>query len=55
MLRRLFQRLEAWFLAVTFAEAGEHQTARQYVPSQEKTSTVSATKPRGRARRVAAH
>lgn len=52
MMRRLFQRLEAWFMAVTFAEAGEHATARHY--SDARPATTPARRSH-RLRRTTAH
>lgn len=55
MMRRLFERLEALFMAVTFAEAGDHATAVQYAhPSAKKAGTVKPA-VRRRVRRAPAH
>jgi hypothetical protein len=54
MMRRLFEHLEALFMAVTFAEAGDHQTAQHYARSSAKKAST-AKLPRKRVRRASAH
>lgn len=37
---KIFKRLENIFSAVAFAEAGEHETARQFLKENEKERAV---------------
>ncbi len=55
MMRRLFKRLEALLMAVTFAEAGDHETARHYARSSAQKAPTATPVPRRRVRRAPAH
>jgi hypothetical protein len=43
-MKRLSEKLEKAMMAVTFAEAGEHETAREIMKEDEKTDRIRPTK-----------
>ncbi len=43
-MKRLFRRLENLMTAVTFAEAGEHETAREIMREDDETDRTRPTK-----------
>ncbi len=43
-MKRLSEKLEKMMMAITFAEAGEHETARQIMKENEKIDRVRRTK-----------
>ena len=43
-MKRLSKRLEKLMMAVTFAEAGEHETAREIMQENEKTDRIRPSK-----------
>ncbi len=43
-MKRLSEKLEKMMMAITFAEAGEHETARQIIKENEKIDRVRRTK-----------
>jgi hypothetical protein len=43
-MKRLSEKLEKLMMAVTFAEAGEHETAREIMREEEKTGRIRPAK-----------
>ncbi len=43
-MNRLFKKLERLMMAVTFAEAGEHEAAREIMRENEKTDRITPQK-----------
>jgi hypothetical protein len=43
-MKRLSEKLEKLMMAVTFAEAGEHETAREMMKEDEKTDRTRPSK-----------
>ncbi len=43
-MKTLWQRIEKLMMAVTFAEAGEHETAREIMREEESTDRPRSTK-----------
>jgi hypothetical protein len=43
-MKTLSERIERLMMAVTFAEAGEHETAREIMREEEKTDRPRPTK-----------
>lgn len=43
-MKRLSEKLEKLMMAVTFAEAGEHETAREIIWEDQKTDRIRPSK-----------
>ncbi len=43
-MKRLSEKLEKMMMAVTFAEAGEHETAREIMKEEERTDRTRPQK-----------
>jgi hypothetical protein len=50
-MKKLFKKLETMMMAVTFAEAGEHETAREIMKEEKRLEKRERIKPSQRPRK----
>ncbi|MBI5101172.1 MAG: hypothetical protein HZB33_04985 [Nitrospirae bacterium] len=51
-MKRLAEKIENMMMAITFAEAGEHETAREMMKKDDRPDKSDRAKPSKRAERV---
>lgn len=44
-MKKIFKKLENLMMAITFAEAGEHETAREIMKEQKRLEKRDGTRP----------